>query len=313
MDLFVSSREPFFFVSFFLSCSPYFNPLACVSRCLLCVLAWSWKGKKKKPRILCIIGPFLVAPEWKGQPPQRAKDYARQKQRERERTKEEKKGDLSCLFRYCGGDLIEVEAGKIILDVFRNFPLAVGFSFVRNFIERFFSSVTIRALIYGYFTKHLFSIQKFKASSTNSRLSFDVSWLTTKENTLKKLIPMSFDKLTALFVPCWTPSDKVLTFCVQLLLLFFVCVCVRVRLVLSASPWLATVNYRTLFFPRLSFSLYSCIYSCFRVASLSSSPPNRVILLEPHLYVVVWRVAFKCSSFAGPGAWAIAQMTAGTP
>jgi hypothetical protein len=34
--------------------------------------------------------------------------------------------------------LIEVEAGKIILDVFRNFPLAVGFSFVRNFIERFF-------------------------------------------------------------------------------------------------------------------------------------------------------------------------------
>lgn len=109
---------------------------------------------------------------------------------------------------------------------------------------------------------------------------------------------MSFDKLTALFVPCWTPSDKVLTFCVQLLLLFFVCVCVRVRLVLSASPWLATVNYRTLFFPRLSFSLYSCIYSCFRVASLSSSPPNRVILLEPHLYVIVWRVA-KCSSFAG--------------
>lgn len=92
-----------FFVSFFLSCSPYFNPLACVSLCLLCVLAWSWKGKKKKPRILCIIGPFLVAPEWKGQPPQRAKDYARQKQRERER--EEKKGRFILSFSLLRGRL----------------------------------------------------------------------------------------------------------------------------------------------------------------------------------------------------------------
>ena len=71
--------------------------------------------------------------------------------------------------------MIEVEAGKIILDVFRHFPLAVGFSFVRNFIERFVFVSHHKGIDLRTFDKNLFSIQKFKASSTNSRLSFDVS------------------------------------------------------------------------------------------------------------------------------------------
>lgn len=50
------------------------------TRCFTCVSVWARpvgvKLEGKKPRILCIIGPFLVALEWKGH---HTNDYARQK------------------------------------------------------------------------------------------------------------------------------------------------------------------------------------------------------------------------------------------
>lgn len=95
--------------------------------------------------------------------------------------------------------------------------------------------------------------------------------------------------------PCWTPFEIVFSACV--IILFFCSV---------VSPWLATVNYRTLFFGAAAaallltpFFLHLTRLSLFLSLSLSlNGSISHVTLFEPHLYVIVWRVAFKCSSWA---------------